>query len=219
MSIVPNTTCRRCHRQYPSFKTRCPYCGTKKEKQVRSAVPETDSAVPGTQASRNAAETMNLQMLLGTVLLVAVILIALVMVSFNVGRDAADRAEIEQQVQAEIQTTALPLPTPTPTPSPSPQPQLTDLECKWGDTGEIDYIETGYFGLSAGSSIDLKLFWYPQTVMAIPEWSIDDETVATIEPNESGNMCHLELVGESGTETTLHIKVNERQEDITVMCM
>lgn len=218
MSIVPNTTCRRCHRQYPSFKTRCPYCGTKKEKQVRSAVPETDSAVPGTQASKNAAETMNLQMLMGTVLLVAVILIALVMVSFNVGRDAADRAEIQQQVQAEIQTTTLPLPTATPTPSPSPMPQLSDLECKWGDTGEIDYIETGYFGLPAGSSIDLKLFWYPGNIMATPEWSVDDETIFKITPDESGITCHGELVGPEDTETVLHIKVNERQEDITVYC-
>lgn len=219
MSIVPNTTCRRCHRQYPSYKTRCPYCGTKKEKQVRSAVPETDSAVPGTQASKNAAETMNLQMLMGTVLLVAVILIALVMVSFNVGRDAADRQEIENQIQDEIQTTTVPLPTATPTPSPSPQPQLTDLECKWGTTGEIDYIETGYFGLSAGSSIDLHLTWYPGNIVAIPEWSIDDESIATIEPDESGQNCHLELVGPENTETTLHIKVNEREADITVMCM
>ncbi len=217
MSIVPNTTCRRCHRQYPSYKSRCPYCGTKKEKQVRSPVPETDSAVPGTQASKNAAETMNLQMLMGTVLLVAVIVIALVMVTFNVGRDATDRAEVEQQIQEEIQTTALPLPTPTPTPSPSPQPQLSDMECTSDiSDNEIDFIETGYFGLPSGSSIDLNLKWYPATVLANPEWSVDDETIAQITPN--GPQCHVELVGAEDTETVLHIKVNEREEQITIYC-
>lgn len=180
-------------------------------------MPETDSAVPGTQASKNAAETMNLQMLMGTVLLVAVIVIALVMVTFNVGRDATDRADVEQQLQAEIQTTALPLPTPTPTPSPSPQPQLSDLECTSDiSDNEIDYIDLGYFGMPSGSSIDLKLTWYPQTVVANPEWSVDDETIVQIEPN--GPTCHCELVGDEDTETVLHIKVNEREEQLTIYC-
>ncbi len=219
MSIVPNTTCRRCHRQYPSYKSRCPYCGTKKEKQVRSPVPETDSAVPGTQASKNAAETMNLQMLMGTVLLLAVIVIALVMVTFNVGRDATDRADVEKQIQDEIQTTALPLPTPTPTPSPSPLPALSDLECTSPIAdNEIDYIDTGYFGLPSGSSMQLKLTWYPGNVPAVPEWSVEDESVLKITPSEDGQTCECEFVGEPDTETVLHIKVNEREESIQVLC-
>ena len=217
MGIVPNTTCRRCHRQYPSFRGRCPYCGTKKAKEIRSPVPETDSAVPGTQASKNASETLNLQMLIGTVLLVAVMVIALVMVSFNVGRDAADKREVEDQLQADLQTTALPLPTPTPTPSPSPQPQLTDLECTSDlANNEYDYIEIGYFGLPSGSSIDLNLTWYPGTIVANPEWSVEDETIAQITPD--GPRCRVDLVGPEDTETVLHIKVNEREESIRVLC-
>ena len=217
MSLIPNTTCRRCHRQYPSFRGRCPYCGTKKAKEVRSAVPETDSVTPGTQASKNAAETMNLQMLIGGVLLVVVLVATITMVSVNVKSDVADKQKVQEQVEMQAQTTPIPLPSATPTPSPSPMPEITDLECKWGQNGEIDYLETGYFGLESGQSIDLRLTWYPQNIQANIEWSIEDESIVKITPN--GADCHCDLIGESGTETTLHIKINEREESITVMCM
>lgn len=219
MSLIPNTTCRRCHRQYPSFRGRCPYCGTKKAKEVRSAVPETDSVTPGTKASKSAVESMNLQMLIGGVLLVVLLVATITMVSYNIGSDVAEKKQVNEQVQAQTQTTPIPLPSATPTPSPSPAPEIMDLECRWGREGAIDYIEGGYFGLESGQSIDLTLIWYPQTIKATPEWSVEDDTIVRIEPDPSGVTCHCELIGESGTETYLHIKVNEREEQIRVMCM
>lgn len=219
MSLIPNTTCRRCHRQYPSFRSRCPYCGTKKAKEVRSAVPETDSAVPGTRASKSAAESMNLQMLIGGVLLVALLVATITMVSVNVGSEVKDKKLVDDQAEAQSQTTPIPLPSATPTPSPSPAPVIQDLECRWGRDGNIDYLETGYFGLYSGNSIDLALIWYPNTIQATPEWSVDDESIVTIEPDPTGRTCHCELIGPSGTKTMLHIKVNEREEDIEVQCM
>ncbi len=219
MSLIPNTTCRRCHRQYPSFRGRCPYCGTKKDKEVRSAVPETDSVTPGTKAAKSAVEAMNMQMLIGGVLLVALLVATIAMVSYNIGSDVKDKELVDQQVQAQTQTTPIPLPTATPTPSPSPAPEIMDLECRWGTDGAIDYIEGGYFGLESGMSIDLTLTWYPRTITATPEWSVEDDTIVKIEPDESGINCHCELIGPSGTETILHIKVNEREEQIRVMCM
>lgn len=182
-------------------------------------MPETDSAVPGTQASKNAAETLNLQMLIGSVLLLVVMVATIAMVSVGVGRDSADQKKVEEQMQMEMQTTPIPLPSATPEPSPTPAPQITDLECRWGPQGEIDYIETTYFGLPAGQAIDLSLIWYPNTIRATPEWSVDDETIFKITPDETGMNCHGELVGEPDTETVLHIKVNEREADIRVMCM
>ena len=219
MSLIPYTTCRRCHRQYPSYRRRCPHCNTKNVKEVRGPVPETDSVTPGTPASKNAAETMNLQMLIGGVLLVALLVGTITMVSLSVGSAVNDQKGVEvAQEEAAMQTTPIPLPSATPTPSPSPAPQITDLECRWGQDGAIDYIETTYFGLPSGSSIDLHLIWYPGTIQAVPEWSVDDETVFKITPNESGSDCHGEMVGESGTETVLHIKVNEREEEIRILC-
>ncbi len=214
MSLIPNTTCRRCHRQYPSFRSRCPYCGTRKVKEVRSPVPETDSAVPGTKASKSAAEAMNMQMLIGGVLLVVVLVATIALVSVRVGRDVKDQKQVAEQQQAQAQTTVVPLPSATPTPSPTSAPEIQDMECRWGQNGAIDYLEGGYFGLESGMSIDLYLTWYPGTIRAVPEWTVEDETIVSITPD--GNTCHCELIGESGTKTNLHIKVNEREETIEV---
>lgn len=216
MSIVPNTTCRRCHRQYPSFRGRCPYCGTKKAREVRSAVPETDSAVPGTQAARNAAEAVNYQMLIGGVLLLAVIIATIVIVSVNISGDVAEQQQFEEQLQTAQDTTAIPVPTPTPSPTPTAAPQITSLEVRWGSTGIYDYVALGGFNLPSTSTISLYAIWYPSTITAIPEWTVDDETIVSISPNESGIICEAVMVGDPGQQTTLHIKVNEYEADMVI---
>lgn len=207
MSFIPNTTCRRCHRQYAAFRGRCPYCGTKKVKEVRSAVPETDSAVPGTEASKSAAEAINWQMLIGGVLLLAVIVSTIAMVSVNVAGNNDDR-QIRDQLEGELNTTPIPLPTASPTPSPSPPPQITDLECRWGADGVYDYIEIGYFNFPAGGTIGLCAIWYPNTVVATPEWSVDDEDIVSISVRDGGLYCDATMVGEAGQSTTMHLTVN-----------
>lgn len=216
MSFIPNTTCRRCHRQYPAFRGRCPYCGTKKAKEPRSAVPETDSAVPGTRAAKNAAESMSLQMLMGGGLVLAVIVLAIVIVSINVSADVANHDSIDQQVQQFSQNTPIPIPTSTPEPSPTPAPQLQKIEVRWGPTGAYDYVQLGGFHLSAGATIPLCVLWSPASVRATPEWSVDDESIVQITPNESGIYCDAKMVGEAGQTTVLHVKVNEKEADMRV---
>ena len=216
MSLIPNTTCRRCHRQYPSFRSRCPYCGTKKAREVRSAVPDTDSAVPGTQASRNAAEALNLQMLIGGGLLLAVIVLAIVLVSTRVGADAASYQGGEVAGEPMTANTPIPPPSSSPEPTATPAPQLQKIECRWGPTGVYDYVASHYFNMPAGSTIPLCVLWFPGTVTAIPEWSVDDEDVVQLTPNESGIYCDAKMVGEPGDSTVLHLKVNEMEADITI---
>ena len=216
MSLIPNTTCRRCHRQYPSFRSRCPYCGTRKAREVRSAVPETDSAVPGTQASRSAAESLNMQMLIGLVLLLAVIVLAIVLVSSKVGADAAERQNTNDLTNQITANTPVPPPSAVPTPTASPTPQLQRIECRWGTTGAYDYVALGEFSMPEGSTIPLSVIWFPGTVPAIPEWSIEDEDIVRITPDESGLNCSAKMVGESGQSTVLHLKVNEIEKDITI---
>ena len=216
MSFIPNTTCRRCHRQYPSFRSRCPYCGTRKPKEARSAVPETDSAVPGTSASKSAAEALNLQMLIGGGLLLAVIVLAIVIVSVNVKSDVANHQDITAQMDQISANTPVPIPTGTPEPTASPAPELQQLQVRWGPTGNYDYVALGYFNMPAGSTIPLCAMWSPGTVKAVPEWSVDDESIVSIKPNESGIYCDATMVGEAGQTTVLHIKVNEKEADITI---
>lgn len=100
--------------------------------------------------------------------------------------------------------------------TPIPVPQIKDLEVRWGVDGPINYVESGYFSLPAGQSIDLCAIWYPQVIFATPEWTVDDESIVTVQPDETGIQCHCEMVGASGTETVLHVRVNEKQEDIRI---
>ena len=98
--------------------------------------------------------------------------------------------------------------------TPTPAPEVVDLAVLNGDN---NYVEVGdRFSLPAGQSIDLYAAWYPP-VPAAPTWTVDDASVVTIEPDESGLMCRCELAGKPGAETVLHVQVNEKQADIRVM--
>ena len=180
MNIVPNTTCRRCHRQYPSFRSRCPYCGTKKTKTVRSVVPETDSTVPSSPAAKSAAEAVNLQMLIGGILLLAVIILTITIVSINVGRDVSEAENIQAQVDADAQITPPSPPTPSPSPQPSPAPQITSVTIGWDGRPGYDYNGNGFWG-GPGEEYQMSVAWYPGEIACVPEWSSDNEEVATVD--------------------------------------
>lgn len=186
MKLIPNTVCRRCHREYPSIRGRCPYCGTKKPREVKRSVPESDSAVRGTQAARQAAESMNWQMLIGGILLVCVVAAVIAIVSVNVGKrvdetESAARAE-EQIAQIAAETTAVPAPTPTPTPSPTPKPTITSITISlpYGQTVDADKGEG--FAESAGTQVQLTAQTYPLTEET-PEivWSTSDASCAIVD--------------------------------------
>lgn len=177
MSLIPNVTCRRCHRQYPAIKGRCPYCGTKKPREVKSAVPESDSAVKGTEASRRAAENINWQMLIGAILLVCIIAAVIALVSVNVKKHVDDTPPAEDAPEVDIAATAVPTSTPVPSPSPTPEPAVTSITIY---TAWRDNMSEG-FSEPTGTQIDLDVSWYPATVEATVEWSSSDESVATVD--------------------------------------
>lgn len=212
MSFIPNTTCRRCHRQYPAFRGRCPYCGTKKAKEVRSAVPETDSAVPGTRAARSAAEAVNWQMLIGGVLLLAVMISTIVMVSVNVGRDVKDQKNVlqqnQQQQDAQTSPSAYPVITPTPEPTATPAPAIQTVQITWpGNQNIPDYSGLSFPARKGDVYQNFKVTWFPTDVVTIPVWSSSDENVVTVDPAE-GVSTTLRFVGNSGDKATISVDVN-----------
>ncbi len=214
MSVVPNVTCRRCHRQYPAFRSRCPYCGTKKVREVRSATPETDSAVPGTQASRFAVETINWQMLIGAVLLLAVIIATIVLVSSKVSAAVEANPGAAQGEAAGDGTdpggtmvSAPPIPTEAPSPSPTAPPSITNVQILWKWYEGHDYSGTGFTSDKGVPLTDFQVSWYPTNVTAIPKWSSSDESIVTVSPTE-GNVVTITPVGESGQTATITVDVN-----------
>ncbi len=185
MSIIPNTVCPRCHREYPSIRGRCPYCGTKKPREIKRSVPESDSAVRGTEAARQASEAVNWQMLIGGILLICVIAAVIAVVSVNVQRrvdETEPNTKIEQNVpEIAAETTAVPAPTATPTPSPSPTPGITSITITlYG--AQVDGADRGFME-ATGSQLPLEATPYPLTESFEVEWSSTDESCATVDEN------------------------------------
>ena len=140
-------------------------------------------------------------------------------VNGTVIRTVDDNEEVKANVSLAIEPLAGDTAAPLTQVTPTPRPQIMDLEVRWGHDGAIDYTEPGYFGMPAGSVIDLVAIWYPQVVDAAPEWTVDDPGVVAVQPDETGINCHCEMVGQPGDETTLHVKVNEAEADILVIVM
>ena len=200
MSLIPNIVCRRCHREYPVYRGKCPYCGTKKPREVKRSLPESDSAVRGTEAARQAAESMNWQMLIGGILLVCVIAAVIAIITVNMQTrveaiESAEKAE-EQIAQIAAETTAIPAPTPTPTPSPSPTPAITSISLTYGGRAIEEFTEP------AGSQIQLQATPYPLTEGTEVTWSSTDESVAIVDDTGlvtvTGTSGYCDIIAKAG---------------------
>lgn len=208
MSILPNTVCSRCHREYPSIRGRCPYCGTKKPREVRRTLPESDSAVRGTEAARKAAEDTNWQMLIGGILLLCVIAAVIAIVSVNMSKRVAEGtpAVAEQVVpEIDVETTPVPAPTPTPTPSPTPTPAVTSISITYqGRDMSEGFME------AAGTQIQLEAQPYPLNPDVVVQWSSTDDSVATVD--DTGLVT---VTGSSGS-CTIIAKAGDKQAECPV---
>lgn len=187
MSILPETTCERCHRRYSSVRMSCPYCGHKKEKEARRTVPEADSAVRGTTASARTAENLNWQMLFGTILVVAILAVVIIIVSIGVGKNVEETAALEPAQQQTTQrqdgdnnlpaaaATAVPTPTAAPTPVPSATPPVSMLSITFLGGDMEGFTE------QVGDEIQLDALKFPVDATVPVTWSSTDESVATVD--------------------------------------
>lgn len=187
MSIIPKTTCTRCHRQYPATRSCCPYCQTKKPREQRRSVPEADSAVRGTQANERAAENLNWQMIFGTIIVAAVMAAVIAIVSLGVTDDISASASLsdsqvltsengQQAASApDAASTAVPTATPEPTIIPSPEPLVTSVGITY-----LGYDQPG-FTQYVGDKVQLDVAFYPINNELTPEWTSSNESVATVD--------------------------------------
>lgn len=185
MSLIPKTTCSRCHRQYPSPRSSCPYCGEKKTRDARRTIPEADSAVRGTAASARATENLNWQMMFGTILVIAILAVVIVIVSIGVGNNMAETAdEPVQNIRGQrtdadsipaAAATAVPTPTVEPTPVPTATPPVLSVSITcWG--GDMEG-----FTQRVGDEVQLDKLIFPMDSGAEVTWSSTDEEVAVVD--------------------------------------
>lgn len=186
MSILPETTCERCHRRYSSVRMSCPYCGHKKEKEARRTVPEADSAVRGTSASARTAENLNWQMLFGTILVIAILAVVIIIVSIGVGKNMEETAAlnpVDQQQATQrgddnlpaAAATAVPTPTMSPTPVPSATPAVSMLSIMFLGSDMEGFTE------QVGDEIQLTALKFPVDSTVEVTWSSTDENVAVVD--------------------------------------
>lgn len=189
MSFIPKTTCTRCHRQYPSTRQSCPYCGEKKPRELNRTIPEADSAVRGTQASARSSENLNWQMIFGTLLVLAVLAAVIVMVSTGINKDISgspdslgqkseDKAEDAVSDGEEIPgaaATAIPTQTPEPTAVPTEVPLVNSVAITYNTYDEPE------FTAGVGETVQLDCAFYPINNELTVTWSSSDESVATVD--------------------------------------
>lgn len=186
MSVIPQTTCTRCHRKYSALLQSCPYCQTKKPREQKRTVAEADSAVAGTQAHERAAENLNWQMIFGTIIVVAILTAVIAIVSLGVRNDisasgspgeesAAVSGDGQTGEDVMVATTAVP----TATPEPTPVPTVTPLVNSVG----ITYLREDMPGFTqyVGDKVQLDVAFYPINNDLTPEWSSSDESVAIVD--------------------------------------
>lgn len=213
MSIMPNTVCQRCHRKYPSVRSRCPYCGTRKPREVKRSVPESDSTVRGTAAARRRKEDVNWQMLISGILLLCIIAAVITIVSVNVKEKVGDSpAASPEEMQGGLvntDTTAIPSPSATPTATPEPTTPITKIEIQYYGAVKPDFME------SKGTQVQLEAVIYPITTENPPaEWYSSDESIATVDDTglvtvvgESGQVCDIVAKAPNGMEAKCRVYV------------
>lgn len=145
---------------------------------MRRTVPEADSAVRGTEASRRAAENINWQMTIGGVLLVLIVLVTIVMVSSTIKQyvPASDSAESSDGSDATAVAAITPVPTASPEPSPTPTAvSITSMVIYWNGQSYTDMT------VLVGTEMDFTCTIYPANVEVEITWSSSDESVATVD--------------------------------------
>ncbi len=193
MSIIPEAKCSRCDRKFSALRTRCPYCGARRN-------------VAG---KRSADEGSVWRMVVGLSLL-AILLIAIIVMIAGASRDkkeadALASASAAAAWAAENATPEVPPTMPvTPSPSPTPVPVIIEsLQLRYGEdelavvewddgvTAEYRYDLT----LSADEVLALSCYIVPETVQAEITWASSDDKVFTVRSLE-GNVGELTAVGE-----------------------
>lgn len=185
MGLIPTVTCRRCHREYPALRGKCPYCGTKKG---RPAARPASEATPG-EGSRPAQQprrrpeppargtnpNANIQMIIGLVILGAILAGVIALISLNTGEEKAPAATPTPSSSIIPST-----PTPDATETPSPEPSFEVTSITFTSNGAALPFGDQFTMSGAGSTIQLGATVYPMNPSAEIVWASDNESIVTV---------------------------------------
>ena len=203
MSLIPQTVCKRCGKEFSALRARCPYCGTRRVKTGDRVPMTTASQNRGTPAAERAAVNTKWQMIFGLILLAAVVLAVIVLVTVGLRDAQADTAAAPQNTP--IANTAAPT-TPTPEvadetdapdgdapettdePETSDAPESTDAPepTETPDAGGVQSVTITFYNSprtefmsKVGDEVQLQAQVSPSSDEAVV-WKSADESIATV---------------------------------------
>ena len=193
MGIVPQTKCRRCGAVYPSMRSRCPNCGTRKVAQSSRATGTTPGTVRNTQASARAESNVKWQMAFGLILVIAVMLAVIVMVSTSL--ETADIGVVRVTPTPMLIEEAMPYVEAAPTPEPTPEPTVETIKILYMNTKDLT-AEANWPTMHVGDApINLNAMVYPLDILnPVIEWSCDDtegEALEMVENDDGTITCSI----------------------------
>ncbi|NLV50052.1 MAG: hypothetical protein GXY20_05095 [Clostridiales bacterium] len=170
MGLFKEVKCGRCDRRYPSIRSRCPFCGARKNRAAKQT---------------GGGDNKPWQLIVGIIILLAVIIAVIVLVSSSLkNRDKKEtdptpssqtgNDNIEDGI-SEVETSPTPTappatPTPTPAPTPTPTPTVNSITLNREDF-TLSYI---------GEQFKMEATLSPAASGAEVTWYSEDETVAIV---------------------------------------
>ena len=195
MDFLPKVTCRRCHREYSTLRSRCPQCGAKK---VRAG----DRAAPAA-GSPDAAENMRWQFIFGLIIVSIVILAVGALILIGIGGDPVETPPPSTEIPITTET-------PRPTPTPTPIPEVTGIDITY-----LGNKTNGFTLVLANPTLNLGATVYPLTTTARPTWSSSNSSVLSVTPIAGTNNCTVTAVSVGTAELT--VSCGDRSEKIMVI--
>jgi hypothetical protein len=189
MGLFQEVKCGRCDKRYSSIRSRCPYCGARKNRDGKKPTNNGNS---------------NWKLILGIVVLLAIIIAVIVLISNSLkNQEPYTSATLPPEqtnnegvdsVEPSSSPTPTPTPTPEPTPTPTPEPVVNSIVLNRTDFTLSKINET--FNLEATLS--------PAGTQAVITWVSEDPSVATVSPTglvTAVNKGHTNIIAAAGGVT------------------
>jgi hypothetical protein len=173
VAVISEIKCGRCDRRYSGFRSRCPYCGARRNKRGKHA---------------DEGENAKAKLIIGVLLLVLLIgaTMVLILTSLPESSEAAnpsvsaDLSDPGVSLPGEDDVSIIPDPSEpsapdTPTPSESADVEIAEviITAFGGPIKDNDFTLTG----GVGDSIQLSFKTIPETTGKTAEWKSSDENV------------------------------------------
>jgi uncharacterized OB-fold protein len=170
VAVISEVKCGRCDRRYSGFRSRCPYCGARRNKRGKHA---------------DEADNAKAKMVIGILALVLLIATSVILVFTSLpdkvdGGNPTDAAAVTTDAEplnsnGENVTTVENSDDPSESPSLSPSPSAVI------EVAEVDILAYGDvtedFTLKVGESLQMRFATIPETTGKIATWKSSKESV------------------------------------------